>query len=785
MKTKLFSKILGVGLAIGLVFALGAAIIPAGEARADEMEWGTVTTPSWDNLVIEPGSDISDYVAAGENGDIVYALGHIYGAHDDDAPCGGWGNAIGLSGEFDVDDWGDLIITRISDDVGSVVGDFEGTTCYLEGDFTAVLPVWVDMDMGGGEFFLGEMAISGEIVDNEGSGDDTMKFTGYVYRDTGSPSEPIPAVMPTWEADGNTICVTNNQISTITDGDFVFAEGYRDIFTEPRAWMSDDAGVTWTDITGTVQDASGLPGPFIQFFYGGVDAAPMDEDWLAIGGGIYLPPCDYDYTTDDHWFGNYPDYNGAPAVVASQDGAGDFTYTNDMQDNSAGTWMERIYDIAVSPEDGGIHNVAVAGYADVGTCFNGGMDIGTVYRLEAGTWLSASWSDTSFYPGWDNGIDADTASEITNNVLAVEFSSNYDLDQAVILLSWANANDTNDGPPIPYIQEGLWDSNKWNDEAGFSEAVKITNEGEELWVLPFMRSMGFALPADFDAGDSSANNIYLYVNAYNVVTETTGGLVFIAEDGSLSMRCGPSGEPLLASIDIHGDADTCKAMVGVYFDFDQDSSSPPLAGFVDFDSGDGDTWYEEDCVGDPEPWNCCAGVAVYHTVELDDCCPEWEAACKDPSGPYTALVSYAQDGEKAFATTSGTLDPDFFIDWPPPLWSSDWLDFEDFQGGLSDESAFSMSRDDAVSFNQLGLIDTDIDALADVAVCPLCDVTLTATNLCLSTRPPPATASGAASMTATPTNASTTATGVRASPIILFFSGCPATPLTTAATTTT
>ena len=46
MKTKLFSKILGVGLAIGLVFALGAAFIPAEEAQADEMEWGQVTTPS-------------------------------------------------------------------------------------------------------------------------------------------------------------------------------------------------------------------------------------------------------------------------------------------------------------------------------------------------------------------------------------------------------------------------------------------------------------------------------------------------------------------------------------------------------------------------------------------------------------------------------------------------------------------------------------------------------------------------------------------------------------------
>jgi len=685
MKTKLFSKILGVGLAIGLVFALGAAFIPAEEARADEMEWGMVTTPSWEDLVIEPGSDIFDYVAAGENGDIVYALGAIYGAHDTDEACGGdhgdAGNAIGLTGQFDITDSGsDFTITAVSGDVAEVEGDFEGTTCYLEGDFTWIMEVWIDFDDSGtltnGDF-NGEMAVSGEIVDNDGSGDDTMEFTGYVYRDTGATFTNLPLTHPAIDGlaldfVGTSVCVVSNRLDNITvdlpgggpPPTFnLWNERYDDLFTEPRVWMSDDAGVTWTDITATVQDASNLPGPFIQFFFGGVDAAPGDEDWLAIGGGIYLPPCDYDFTgPPSHWFGNYPDYNGAPAVVASQDGADNFTYTSDMRDSSAGTWMERIYDIAISAEDDGIHNVAVAGYADVGTDFEGALDtdIGTVYRLEAGTWLSASWEDTSQYDGWDSGIDAIDGGELTNNVLAVEFSTNYDLDQAVILLSWANAElstPNEPGPPIPYIQEGLWDSNKWNDEAGFSEAVKIMDEGEELWQLPFKNMMGMSLPADFDAGDSSANNIYFYVDAYNTVTETTGGFVFIAEDGSLSMRCGPDGAPLLASIDVHGDADTCKAMVGTYFDFDQDSTPAP-GSFTDFDDP---WWYTTACVGDPLPWDCCEGVAVYHTVELDDCCPEWEAACKDPSGPYTALVSYAEDGEKAFATTSGTLDQDLFF----------------------------------------------------------------------------------------------------------------------------
>jgi len=255
-----------------------------------------------------------------------------------------------------------------------------------------------------------------------------------------------------------------------------------------------------------------------------------------------------------------------------------------------------------------------------------------------------------------------------------------------------------------------------------------------------MRMMGFALPADFDAGDSSANNVYLYVDAYNAVTETTGGYVFMSEDGSLSSRTGPSGDPLLASIDIHGDYDGAKAMVGVYMDFAQDSVQPPAGGFPDFEE---EWWYQQDCVGNFDDlggnvsyWDCCASVTVYHTVELDTCCPEWEAACKDPSGPYTALVSYSNDGEKAFATTSGTLDPTIFgekifdrqrdFDTPETWGHWDW-DFEDYQAGLSDESAFSVSLDDAVSFNQIGLIDTDIDALADVAVCPLCDVIYLAT----------------------------------------------------------
>jgi len=260
MKTKLFSKILGVGLAIGLVFALGAAVIPATEAQADEMEWGQVTTPSWDNLVIEPGSDISDYVAAGETGDTVYAIGAIYGGYEDDkwpTTCGDMDEAHGLSGEFDIRGGGgpwNLTVTAISDDVGTVTGSFDGTTCYLKGDFTAVM--MFELDISGGDYnddptdFQGEMVIYGEIVDNA-SDYDTMTFTGHLYRDTGATvaAATVTDIAGDFDLAGKDFDITGNEIDTIEDGDLRLAYDDREIFTEPRAWMSDDGGVTWTDIT--------------------------------------------------------------------------------------------------------------------------------------------------------------------------------------------------------------------------------------------------------------------------------------------------------------------------------------------------------------------------------------------------------------------------------------------------------------------------------------------------------------------------------------------------------
>jgi hypothetical protein len=449
---------------------------------------------------------------------------------------------------------------------------------------------------------------------------------------------------------------------------------------------STDGGVTWSDISAKVAAATNLPNTGDGDTFGilvCVAVAPDDEDWVAVAG--------------------YDDDTGDPMVVASKDGGSNFTYTGNMTDTTTtgdGTQLDTIFDMAVSIEVDSIHNIAVAGESNAT-----GPD-GTVYRLQAGSWLSAAWVDTTDYLGWDNGV-----TNGSDAVVAVAFSPNFDIDDTIVCMTVDDYIQWDVGQP--FVQSGIWEGSggSWNASAGFPNAIKVTSDGDTLVTGAFMRSMGFALPADYDGSDSGARAVFLYVDAWNATTGLIGGWVFRLDNNSLSAVVGPPGDPVLASIAVNGDADTGKVMIGEYFKFANDggwdgSGSPPFDGWG------------------PESYSCCEGVRVWHTQELDFCCPQWEGACKDPSGFYMALVMYTPDGEKEYASTSGSIDEDFedaslgdYNSWV------DWfgiLSYDYDTGTPGDESAFSVSRDDAVSFNQIGLIDTDIDYLSDFVACPDC-----------------------------------------------------------------
>jgi hypothetical protein len=446
---------------------------------------------------------------------------------------------------------------------------------------------------------------------------------------------------------------------------------------------STDGGVTWSDITDNVTSAASLPAAGFRSL-NLVSVATDDEDWVAVAG--------------------YPAAPAPAMVVASKDGGANFSYAGELHDTDEGTYMDYIYDLDVSIEVDGIHNIALAGMTNMATVVGGQ---GSVFRLKAGTWLTGAWEDTSKYPGWDDSLGKPP---YTEGVVACEFSPNFDLDDTIVCMGVV-ADGSAHG--LPYIQSGIWESGggSWNSEAGFPNAFQIKSDGGTLWTGIYNRSMGLSLPADYDGSDPGARSFFIYVDAFDDDSTLVGGYVFRVDNASLSPRTGPSGDPLLASIDVHGDANTGKIMIGEYVKWDNEAPD----------------------VGAPIEAECCTGVRVWHTEELDFCCPQWDGACKNPSGPYMALVMYTPDGQKEYATTSGTMDDEFF-DFPDTIGGV--IPFNVDTGTPLDESAFSVSRDDAVSFNQLGLIDTDIDYLSDVAVCPDCG------TIYLSTINLPATQSG-------------------------------------------
>jgi hypothetical protein len=475
-----------------------------------------------------------------------------------------------------------------------------------------------------------------------------------------------------------------------------------DVFDDYALVKSTDGGVTWTDITCNVFNAASIPDcttgdEFTTLSY--VSVAQDDEDWLAVIGWS---------TASKIW------------VVASKDGGSNFAFAGEVADPTGDT-LTWVFDMDVSMEVDGIHNIAVAGIDNGAHGWKG-----AIFRLKAGTWLTGAWEDTGAwlsggppivtdYLGWDTNVQA---------VIACEFSPNFDMDDTIVCMG-------TDGLSIlggcnAVIQSGIWEAGggAWNTDAGFPGSKIVKADGESITTAPVSHILGLSLPDDFDGTDPGMRAMFLYVDGVLGIPGIIGGWLMRSDNYALSPVTGPSGDPLLASIDTHGDVDTGKLMIGGYVQWDTSGAHGDIWGWgapVDV-FADGATY--------------CGGVSVWHTEELDFCCPQWDGCCKKPSGPYMALVMYTPDGEKEYASTSGRIDPmlvaninvEFGVPsagWTPP---TGLPVFQYAPGTPLDESAFSISRDDAVSFNQIGLIDTDIHNLSDVAVCPDCGTIYLSSN---------------------------------------------------------
>jgi len=635
MKKK-FARIFSVALATVMVLSLAMAFVPVSQVQADPddlLEWEMADTPSKSpNLELQPYTDIYDFAVGGEDGSMVYAVGGL----------------TGQSGSFNITD-GEYWINRYDDDFGSFHGWFDLVETEADSIDDLVGAFWADIyfSASGDWSGSGKLKVFGEIED------DYVEFCGWIERYSGSTIQDAHFLNVVGTDD------TELEEGVFTDGDwdadiegdggaaFTIEDGQ---FWQPKLWRSTNGGEVWVDKTKYLQDATNLPAPFGMLTQ--VAVAPDNEDWLVVGG--------------------YGCYDGPPVMVAaSKDATSHFTYSTDCYDSTNDRALVHLFDLAVAAEVDSVHNVAAAGVNSNGN--------GTVFRLEAGKWLAAAWSDTSYYDGWDDFVD--TPSWV---VTSVAFSPVFDSDRTVVCMSTDDAGEF-------YIQSGIWELTKaLNEEGGFEDAVRIEDTGSPLEFegCPYCDCdnpvylmggpvgtflTGVALPSDYDGTSPSSRNMWVYVNGYNPVIEDSGGFVFLVENKTVSMRCGPTGNPELASIAVYGTSEGGNALLGTL------------------------------CEEGPN----CRDVQVYRSTDLDICCPRWYAATKPPTGHceggYScgyAVVAWTPDGEKAYATTVG------------------------------EESAFSMSEDDGKTWNQLGLIDTWIDYLGDVAASSDCStVYMTSTNI--------------------------------------------------------
>ena len=354
--------------------------------------------------------------------------------------------------------------------------------------------------------------------------------------------------------------------------------------------------------------------------------------------------------------------NATQAVVISDDGGDNFYWTRDISDASAAanSTLKCVFDMEISDADSsGKHNIALGG---VGTK-NGTCPRGLVYRYETGGLVGGGWVDASAYDGWDNINDDVVGNEITSRaVTKVVFAPSWLADNTVLAVSHTNVTG---GIGATYLQSGSWGNTKvWNLKAGFGAAVLIVNNSS-IWSLARGAAAGIALPTDYEGRHANTRYAWVYVDLY----PANGTIYKVQNDAVSEVIQQITGKPWLASLSYLGSIDSGKAIAGV------------LASGTD----------------------CCEGVQVYRNdgiTEMDICCQHWSDACKPPTGTMLALVSYVLPN-KAYALVSGDAHNPFG----------------------SDESAFSFSLDDGDTWNQLGLVDTYIDYLSDVAKSPNCNKT--------------------------------------------------------------
>ncbi len=266
------------------------------------------------------------------------------------------------------------------------------------------------------------------------------------------------------------------------------------------------------------------------------------------------------------------------------------------------------------------------------------------------------------------------------DVIALQPSPNYGTDTTIVVMSsTAQATYVSLGRHDPAV-----DTTFWNVHEGFPvELCEPGQAGGNASGKDRVITGTLALPADFN-GTARETVIFASFDSNNTAYGTSRVLDDVYRlEGTRVTRLnvpGAGSSMRISSIAYTGDSRAGKL----------------LAGGVAADM----------TRAQAQTWQC---------TNLLSACPLWRTAIKPPTGGggdgyANAQVVWSKDGTTAYCGTgSGNRQtPQDWQDMSLPAWA----------GYALDESAISVSRDNGLSWDQTGLIDTAVDRLAAVAPAP-------------------------------------------------------------------
>jgi hypothetical protein len=395
-----------------------------------------------------------------------------------------------------------------------------------------------------------------------------------------------------------------------------------------------------------------------------IDPDDLDDNYIDTIELVATDWVDPDFVAVALWWWDDDNPGYYLNVFFSTDGGVNFNDAKEVEDGVYFPYQDgAVSDLAVSLEAADKRDIVIGGSDLKGNSL--------LFRCTVTANTASAWEDTTAYDGWDD--ENDGSPFISIGVTDIIFSPNWATDKTILVTTVVFY-----GPYWDvYLQSGSMGTTPgWNAKStlGIDAVLIVHNENLLSMLISFdPRSVaGMTLPSDYNSKSTDTRVLWVWVNYYDD-DDPASKIVRVDNDDAAALeQLGQikNGNVWLTNISYKGTIAEGEAIAGVI-----GTGTDPIS-------------------------DCCEGVQVYRKSPIKNmliCCESWKKACKVPTGTTGMAVSYVGE-DKAYAVALGP--------------------------GYYDESAWSVSFDDGDVWNQLSLVDTNIDFFSDVAVSPDCNKTM-------------------------------------------------------------